>query len=99
MKTAVIVLALCCAAAHVRAADDTAAIETSRHPHEHAEPPAAGPGALGLELLEIRRIHVEPLSGGEAAQQLRDMVISELGQPGLFLLTEDPDRADAIPRG
>jgi hypothetical protein len=52
-----------------------------------------------LELLEIRSIHVEPLGGGETAGQLRDMIIVSLQRSGLFRLTEDAARADAVLRG
>ncbi len=51
------------------------------------------------ELLKIRRVHVEKLSGGETATQIRDMIIARLQRSGLFVLTEDPERADAYLRG
>jgi hypothetical protein len=51
------------------------------------------------ELCHIRRIHVEKLTGGETAEQIRAMIIATLQKTGLFVLTEDPDRADAILRG
>ena len=51
------------------------------------------------QLLAVRRIHVEKLSGGETAEQIQDMIISGLERTGLFVLTENPDRADAILRG
>ncbi len=53
----------------------------------------------GRRLLEVRRIHVERLSGGEGADQIRDMIISSLQRTGLFVLTENPERADAFLRG
>lgn len=56
------------------------------------------PGA-DPQLLAVRRIHVEKMSGGETAQHIRDMVIASLQRSGLFALTENPDRADAILRG
>ncbi|MCP5113320.1 MAG: hypothetical protein GY953_21010 [bacterium] len=52
-----------------------------------------------LELLTIRTIHVEKLNGGEEAAQIRDMIISCLQRTGLFVLTEKPDRADAVLKG
>lgn len=51
------------------------------------------------ELLNVKRIHVETLSGGETANQIRDMIISSIQQTGLFRLTENPEQADAILRG
>lgn len=58
---------------------------------------AAEPG--GGTLREVTRIHVERLSGGETADQIRDMIISCIERTGLFLVTEDPERADAVLRG
>lgn len=55
---------------------------------------AAEPG-----LLYVERIHVEKLSGGETANQIRDMIISSIQRTGLFRLTENPEQADAILRG
>jgi len=51
------------------------------------------------ELLKVRRIFVEQLSGGETAAPLRDLLISALQASKLFLLTETPERADTILRG
>ncbi len=52
-----------------------------------------------VRLLDVRRIFVERLNGGETAQQIRDMIIASLQATRLFLLTENPDRADAILKG
>ena len=54
---------------------------------------------VAAQLLSVRRIHVEKLSGGETATQIRDMIIGSFQRTGLFILTENPDRADAILRG
>ncbi len=54
--------------------------------------PAAG-------LLQVKRVHVEKLNGDETAGQIRDMIIAKLQASGLFVLTENPDRADAFLRG
>jgi len=54
---------------------------------------------VAAQLLAVRRIHVEKLSGDETAEQIRDMIIAGLQRTGLFVLTEDPDRADAVLRG
>lgn len=51
------------------------------------------------QLIDVRRVHVERLSGGETAAQLRDMIISSLQRAKLFVLTENPERADAVLKG
>lgn len=53
----------------------------------------------GGRLLRVRRLYVDRLGGGEGAAQIRDMVIASLQRSGLFLITENPDRADAVLRG
>lgn len=53
----------------------------------------------GLRLLRVRRLYVDRFGGGEGAGQIRDMVIASLQRSGLFLITENPDRADAVLRG
>ena len=52
-----------------------------------------------VKLLEIRRLYVEKLGGGDAADQIRDMIIAGIQRSGLFIVTENPDRADAVLRG
>lgn len=61
--------------------------------------PAPADDAAPVQLLNVRRVHVEKLAGGETAHHIRDMVIASLQRSGLFQLTENPDRADAILRG
>ena len=51
------------------------------------------------QLLTVRRIHVERLTGGETAAHIRDMLISSLQGTKLYVLTENLERADAILRG
>jgi hypothetical protein len=51
------------------------------------------------QLLEIRRVFIERLSGGETATQMRDMIISSLQRARLFVVTENPERADAVLKG
>ncbi|MEJ5366892.1 MAG: hypothetical protein WHT08_01150 [Bryobacteraceae bacterium] len=53
----------------------------------------------GERLLRVRRLYVDRFGGGEGAAQIRDMVIASLQRSGLFLITENPDRADAVLRG
>src|SRR5580698_10551109 len=54
---------------------------------------------LNGELLTIRRVFVDRLTGGETAAQLRDIIISSLQNAKLFILTENADRADAFIHG
>jgi len=51
-----------------------------------------------LGLVKVRRIHVERMSG-ETANHVRDMIISSLQRSGLFVITENPERADATLKG
>jgi len=50
-------------------------------------------------LLNVRRVHVERLNGGETAAQMRDMIIASLQATKLFVITENAERADAFLRG
>ena len=51
------------------------------------------------QLLEIRRVFVDHLTGGETAAQMRDILMSSLESSKLFVLTENPERADATLKG
>ncbi len=51
------------------------------------------------QLAQVRRIYVDRLGGGETAAQIRDMIIASLHGAQLFVITENPDRADAVLRG
>jgi len=51
------------------------------------------------QLLDIRRVFVDRLTGGETAAQMRDILLSSLESSKLFVLTENQDRADAILKG
>ena len=51
------------------------------------------------DLLTFKRVHVERLTGGESADQLRELIIASLHNSKLYVLTEDPERADAFLRG
>jgi len=63
-------------------------------------PPPAAIEAAGLrQLLTIRRVYVDRLTGGETAAQMRDILISILEGAKLFILTENQERADAVLRG
>jgi len=52
-----------------------------------------------LPLANVKRIYVDQLGGGGESDQLRDMIIAALQNSGLFIITENPDRADASLRG
>jgi hypothetical protein len=51
------------------------------------------------QLLGVRRVYVEKLTGGDAAEQMRDILISALESTKLFILTENQERADTVLRG
>src|SRR4051812_6000274 len=51
------------------------------------------------QLLTIRRVYVDRLTGGETAAQMRDILISSLQGAKLFIVTENQERADVILRG
>jgi hypothetical protein len=51
------------------------------------------------QLLTVRRVYVDRLTGGETAAQMRDILISALQSTKLFVLTEKEERADAVLRG
>lgn len=57
-----------------------------------AEPPQT-------PLLNVKRVHIEKLAGDQSAAQIRDMIINALQAANLFIVTENPDKADAVLRG
>jgi hypothetical protein len=66
-----------------------------------ADPPPPSPvEEIGLrQLLGVKRVYVDRLTGGETAAQMRDILISVMASADLFVLTENPDRADVTMRG
>lgn len=48
---------------------------------------------------QVRRVYVDQLGGGATSDQMRDMIIAALQESGLFMITENPERADASLRG
>ena len=63
-------------------------------------PPVEQPEQAGLrQLLTVRRVFVDRLTGGETAAQMRDILIAALDQSKLFVITENQDRADCVMRG
>lgn len=59
----------------------------------------AQPEDMSGQLLVVKRVYVDRLTGGETAAQMRDLLISSLQNSKLFILTENQDRADVIMRG
>jgi hypothetical protein len=51
------------------------------------------------QLLTLKRVYVDHLTGGETAAQMRDIIIGSLEQSKLFILTENQEKADAVLRG
>src|SRR5437870_2030994 len=47
---------------------------------------------LTRELLAIKRVYVDRLTGGETAAQMRDLIIGSLQSAKLFVITENADR-------
>jgi hypothetical protein len=62
-------------------------------PDARAEAPAAH------DLVAVRRIYVDVLTGGETAARFRDMLMASLQKTRLFIVTENEDRADAVLKG
>lgn len=60
---------------------------------------ASGPAPADSRLNGIRKIHVDRLTGGETAAHLRDMIIASIQRSGLFAVTEEADKADAVLKG
>jgi hypothetical protein len=54
---------------------------------------------VSRQLLTVRRVFVDRLSGGETATQMRDVIVSSLQNARLFMITENQERADAVLRG
>jgi len=62
----------------------------------------AEPGVSSL--IQVKRIYVAQLTGGPGADSLRDLIIAGIDSAGigsqkLFVLTDNPDRADAVLKG
>ena len=59
-------------------------------------PQTAPPPDEAAQLLSIKRVYVDRLTGGDSAAQLRDLIIASLQNTRLFVITENQDRADAV---
>ncbi len=62
-------------------------------------PQTATPDDLQRQLGLVKRIYVDKLKGGEAAEQIRDILMASLQGTRLWVITENADRADAFLRG
>lgn len=51
------------------------------------------------QMISLKRVYVDRLTGGETAAQMRDIIIASLEGAKLFVLTENQEKADAILRG
>jgi len=51
------------------------------------------------QLLAVHRVYVDRMTGGETAAQMREILISSLQETGLFVVTENQERADTFLRG
>src|SRR5712691_11611726 len=60
---------------------------------------ASAQNDLAAQILKVKRVYVDKLTGGETAAQMRDLLISSLQGTKLFVLTENAERADAFLRG
>src|SRR5437588_12981031 len=60
---------------------------------------ASAQNDLPAQILTVKRVYVDKLTGGETAAQMRDLLISSLQGSKLFVLTENAERADAFLRG
>lgn len=65
---------------------------------EPSPPPSVEDAGL-RQLLKVRRVYVDHLTGGETAAQMREILISSLEGTKLFILTENQEKADATMRG
>jgi hypothetical protein len=64
-----------------------------------AQKSSAESSPTATTLLQVKRIYVAPLIGGVGAASLRELMIASLDSSKLFVMTDNPDRADAILKG
>lgn len=57
------------------------------------------PRDLAGQLPALKRVYVDRFTGGETAAQMRELIIAALEGTKLFVVTENPERADATLRG
>ena len=54
---------------------------------------------LSGQLLGVKRVYIDKLTGGETAAQMRELLITSLQGAKLFILTEKEERADLVMHG
>jgi hypothetical protein len=54
---------------------------------------------LSGQLVTVKRVYVDRLTGGETAAQMRELLITSLQNAKLFILTEKEERADMVLKG
>jgi len=59
----------------------------------------SGAGTGVENILQVKRIYVSALTGGSQADSLRELIIAGLDSTKLFVLTDNPERADAVLKG
>ncbi len=47
----------------------------------------------------VKRIYVDQLGGGKVSDQMQDMIVAAIQGTGLFTITENRERADAVLKG
>jgi hypothetical protein len=63
-------------------------------------PPETAPaGPAVTSLSAIKRVYVDVLAGDKTAGAIRELLIASLQESRLFVITDNPDRADAMLRG
>ena len=61
-------------------------------PIEHPKPADATPEEeTAQQLAKVRRIYISVLTGGDAALQIRDLLMTSLQRSKQFIITEDED--------
>jgi len=69
-------------------------------PIERPKPDDATPEEeAAQQLAKVRRIYISVLTGGDAALQIRDLLMTSLQRSKQFIITEDEDKADAVLKG
>ncbi len=76
-----------------------AALAAAQNAPQPASTPPAPPVPAVTSLAKIKRVYVEALAGDYSAEAIRQLIIATLQQSHLFLLTDNPDRADVTLRG
>jgi hypothetical protein len=64
-----------------------------------AEEPAAIEQTALRQLLTVKRVYVDRMTGGETAAEMREILAGALQSTRLFVVTEVEEKADAILRG